>query len=330
MQAPLQYYRMIRLISATFTKEMLSNPDPAWPHCHCASIALSPGGDLYVTWYAYKEKETCDGILIFARKPKGANKFDKPRRILSEMNSTLGNPMLFSNDQGRIYLMFVALRGHYWDSAVLNQTYSDDQGISWQVPETVRLDPGIMVRYPPIVRNNQYLLLPAYDEKTNHTVLLTTDSEVSSWIPVTTFQDTEVIQGCIVRRNEKEMTMLLRPAGDRRVCFRSVSVDDGRTWSNVIPTTLPNPLSGVAGFYVDDKLCAVYNHTREHQRYPLSLAYSRDGGTSWSDPIHIDETPHELSYPAFVVDDAGVAHGVYTFGRERIQYVSLDRDGWMQ
>ena len=126
------------------------------------------------------------------------------------------------------------------------------------------------------------------------------------------------------------MTMLLRPAGDRRVCLRSISSDDGKTWSNVIPTTLPNPLSGVAGFYVDDMLCAVYNHTCEHQRYPLSLAWSKDAGTSWSDPVHIDETKHELSYPAFVVDDAGVAHGVYTFGRNRIQYVSFDRDWWMR
>jgi predicted neuraminidase len=123
---------------------------------------------------------------------------------------------------------------------------------------------------------------------------------------------------------------MLRPCGDDRVCLRSISGDDGRSWCNPLRTTLPNPLSGLAAFAVGETMCAVYNHTTEHQRYPLSLATSDDWGVSWSPPRHLDTTPPEVSYPAFVVDRRQVAHGVYTFGRSRICYVAFDREWWEQ
>lgn len=311
-----------------FTKEILANPDAAVPHCHCPTITQTVSGDLLVAWYAYPEEETRGGTLILARKQAGKNRFDRPGRILADMNGSLGNPVLFCDDAGTVHLLFVVLRGHYWDSAVACAVYSDDVGRTWSKSETLRVDPGVMIRYPPIARDNTDLLLPAYDEKTSQTVMLAAGLDGRGWFPVTHFDDVEAIQGCLTRQSASELTMILRPCGDTRTCLRSISGDDGRTWSRVLPTTLPNPLSGVAAFQVGDHLCAVYNHTTAHQRYPLSLSYSTDRGTSWTGPVHIDETEHEVSYPSFVVDEAGVAHGVYTFGRNRIWYVSFDRGWW--
>lgn len=311
-----------------FQKEILPNPDPDRPRCHCATIAQSPGGDLIVAWYAYPEEETRGGTLMLTRRRAGGTRFDQPRRILSDMNSSLGNPVLFFDGENRLQLLFVALRGHYWDSAVAYSTTSEDLGRTWSTQETIRQDPGMMVRYPPIARQNTYLLLPAYDEKSNQTVIMTAGPDAQGWFPVSRLEGIEAIQGSIVRMDSGDLAMLLRPTADNRCCLRSISGDDGKSWSPVTRTTLPNPLSGVAAFAMGDTLCAVYNHTTKHQRYPLSLSYSTNGGTSWSDPIHIDETQHEVSYPSFIVDPSGVAHGVYTFGRNRIQYVTFDQTWW--
>ncbi len=283
---------------------------------------------MLVAWYGYPETETRGGILLLSRKRAGRDRFDRPKRILSEMSNSLGNPLLFCGEGERIHLIFVSLRGHYWDSAALYGCFSDNMGETWSQPEVIRVDQGMMVRYPPIVRSNTYSLLPAYDEKKNQTVMLTAGPDAQGWFPVEHFDDFGAIQGSIVRQDEKRLVMILRPVGDERVCLRSISADDGRSWSKIVRTTLPNPLSGVAAFQVEDTLCAVYNHTTEHQRYPLSLAHSSNSGLSWSDPKHIDETEHELSYPAFVVDTNGIAHGVYTFGRTRIRYVSFDSSWW--
>ncbi len=311
-----------------FKKEILPNPDPDRPRCHCPTIAESPDGDLVIAWYAYPEDETKGGTLMMTRRRTGSDRFDQPKRILSEMNSSLGNPVLFFDGEDKLQLLFVALRGHYWDSAVTYTTFSEDLGQTWSTPETIRQDAGVMVRYPPIARNNTYFLLPVYNEKANATTILTAGPDAQGWFAVSTLEGIEAIQGSMVRMDENQLAMILRPTGDNRNCLRSISSDDGRSWSPVLRTTLPNPLSGVAAFSVGRTLCAVYNHTTEHQRYPLSLSYSTNFGTSWSDPVHIDETEQEVSYPSFIMDKRGVAHGVYTFGRNRIQYVTFDQTWW--
>lgn len=310
-------------------KETLSNPDPAIPHCHCPSVALTLTGDVLVAWYAYVEKETSAAVLVLARKPADAARFLRPRRILGEMSSSLGNPVLFCDTGGRLHLLFVSLRGHYWDSATLYASASDDAGHTWTPAESLRMPSGLMVRYPPVLRRNGYFLLPAYDEAENRTILLTAGPDGRGWVSVTRFADAGAIQGCIARHDDTRLTMLLRPTGDARRCLRVFSNDDGRSWSGVVGTSLPNPLSGVAAFYSDDVLFAVYNHTTEHRRYPLSLSRSTDGGVSWTEPKHLDETPQEVSYPSTAVDANGVIHAAYTFGRNRIQYVCFDRDWWM-
>ena len=307
---------------------MLSNPDPSVSHCHCPSIAIAPSGDILVAWYAYPEQETRDGTLILARKRPNASRFDPTTRILTDMNSSLGNPVLFFDDNARLHLLFVALRGQFWDSAVANACHSDDLGRTWIRPQSMPFDAGLMIRHPPVKMSGGQFLLPAYDEKTNQTVILTSGADGVSWTETQRFDGAPAIQGCIVPDELGHWTMMLRPCDPNRYCLRAVTADCGRTWSPVIRTTLPNPLSGLAAFRVNEYLCTVYNHTEQHRRHPLSLAYSTDAGTSWSDPIHIDETEQEVSYPAFAVDSVGIAHGVYTFGRTHIRYVRFDQDWW--
>ncbi len=45
------------------------------------------------------------------------------------MTRSRGNPVLFCGEEGRLHLLFVVLRGSYWDSATLSGCYSDDLGL---------------------------------------------------------------------------------------------------------------------------------------------------------------------------------------------------------
>ncbi|MCH7840599.1 MAG: exo-alpha-sialidase [Planctomycetes bacterium] len=196
------------------------------------------------------------------------------RQILSELNSSLGNPVLFCDQVGRVHLLFVALRGHYWDSAVLRVTHSDDLGRSWSTPESLCFPPGLMVRYPPIARRNSCLLLPAYEETKKQTVILIAGPDASGWMAVTKFDNLEAIQGCIVRQSDAELTMILRPSGGTRACLRSISSDDGRTWSRVMRTSLPNPLSGWPPFRSAIR-CAPYTTTQRSISATRSASLTR-------------------------------------------------------
>ena len=64
--------------------------------------------------------------------------------------ASLGNPTLFQDPGGRIWLFYVSLTGHYWNSALLHVVFSDDGGRSWAPPRMLSSHPGLMVRHPPL------------------------------------------------------------------------------------------------------------------------------------------------------------------------------------
>lgn len=311
-----------------FEGSFLSNPDRAVPHCHAPSICQLSSGTILVAWYAYPNIETESGTLILIRKGPESSTWEPARRILPEFKSTLANPVLFEDGEGALWLMFVTLRGHYWDSAIVMASRSEDEGQVWSTPQVVVKNPGMMVRHPPLMRGDLSMILPAYDERTNETVLLSHTPSTPTWTEGHRFTLPKVIQACLVGESISKWTLIFRPVGEQRTCYRAVSGDEGRTWSPVIQTSLPNPLSGVAAFESNGALCVVHNHTDKHQRFPLSLCYSTDRGVSWSAAKHIDTAKHEVSYPSFLVDRRGVVHGVYTYDRRLIKYVCFDENWW--
>lgn len=311
-----------------FAHTLFCNPDASVPHCHAPSICRLRSGTLLIAWYAYPEIETRQGTLVMTSKQARLSGWAEPRRILADLSGTLANPVLFEDAQGVLWLLFVTLRGHYWDSAVTLACSSVDEGESWSRPSAVSNELGMMVRHPPLLRSDGTLILPAYDERVNETVLLSKGIESPGWKEQYRFRGQRAIQGCLVRVTETAWSLALRPVGDDRVCLRAISSDEGRTWSPPIRTQLPNPLSGIAAFQDQDALCVVHNHTTLHDRHPLSLSHSFDRGVTWQFPAHIDTARHEVSYPSFLIDPDRVVHGAYTFDRTAIKYVSFDRSWW--
>ena len=70
----------------------------------------------------------------------------------------------------------------------------------------------------------------------------------------------------------------------------------------------------------------IYNHTTEHQRYPLSVSVTQDMGVTWSQPWHFENVEHEVSYPCFIHDGKGMFHGLYSYNRRMIKYVTFSEE----
>ncbi len=72
----------------------------------------------------------------------------------------------------------------------------------------------------------------------------------------------------------------------------------------------------------------VYNPSPDN-RYRLSLSHSDDAGVSWSRAATLDNSDVEVSYPSFIVGMKSRVHGVYTYNRRMIKYVSFPpHGGW--
>jgi predicted neuraminidase len=114
-----------------------------------------------------------------------------------------------------------------------------------------------------------------------------------------------------------------RTRGTGRV-FETWSEDEGRTWTPLTLTSLPNPNAGIdAVTLADGRFLVVYNHTPKG-RSPLNVAIS-DDGRQWDAGLIVEDDPgREFSYPAVIQARDGLVHITYTWRRERIRHVVVD------
>ena len=112
--------------------------------------------------------------------------------------------------------------------------------------------------------------------------------------------------------------------------LESFSGDQGKTWSALKATSLPNPNSGTDAVTLQDgRHVLVYNHvTKESQawggrRSPLNVAISKDG-QKWDEISVLENEPKaEFSYPAVIQTKDGKIHITYTWKREKIKHVVI-------
>lgn len=263
---------------------------------------------------------------MIARRASGQKKWGKSEKIPGAHNHSMGNPVLFQEPNGQIWLFFVLLKGIYWTDAILKAVYSEDEGHTWSKPIQMWNEKGFMVKHPPVLLHNGSLLLPTYDEAKHETLLLTSFSPYSNWQEAYRFSGLQLIQSVFVRQSKSRLGLFFRPWTEPRRIWRSHSENEGLTWSVPIRTSLPNPLSGIGALMIKEQIALVYNPTDNQQRYPLSISLSGDGGVSWGKPWHLEEIPYEVSYPSFLRGKNGHIHGVYSYNRRMIKYVSFGEE----
>lgn len=303
--------------------EFLHSPSGAGPRCHAPTLVCTSAGDLVAAWYAYPEDECRAGVIVASRWPAGARTWAKAAIVALDTRRSTGNPVLFVDPAARLHLLYVVLDGPYWNDAHVLGMVSDDGGMTWSAPEPAIAGRGTMIRHPPVARSDGQLLLPAYDERTRRSFVLAARAPWTRWTELVRFDGDDLIQPVVLAGGAGTLTALFRPAGERRRIYRSLSGDGGGTWSPPIITALPSPPSGLAACAEGDAILAVYNHTEAHQRTPLSLARSDDQGQSWSEPIHLDRAPFEVSYPAMILAPDGRVHVVYSFNRRMIRHCAI-------
>ena len=105
------------------------------------------------------------------------------------------------------------------------------------------------------------------------------------------------------------------------------SEDMGKTWSELKKTNLPNPDSGIEAISLDHTtFLLIYNHSHTN-RYPLSIALSKDNGGSWNLLFNIEEESGE--FPSAILDSQGYMHISYAWtppgkDQRKIKHVVID------
>lgn len=311
-----------------FKAEFLYSDTSQASHAHCACVVPGPDGLLLAAWYAYPEEETKDAQLVLARKegPEAAWTYGKP--IDLGLASSLGNPVIFFDPTGTLWLHFVSLKGGYWDKAHWYATRSEDLGRTFERPNLVSREEGLMLRHGPTFLPSGRALMPMYSDRTRRSFLFESEPPYEAWSQGFDFGDDAIIQPSLVSLGDK-LAIFFRPADGPRHSWRSLSSDEGKHWGTPVRLPLPNPMSGISAFVLGKNVGLVFNNSTEHKRYPLSVSWSDANLQTWSPPVDLDQPGFEVSYPSFIVDDNALVHGVYTYNRKFIKYVCFDSE-WIE
>ncbi len=308
-----------------------------FPSAHASTIVETPSRTLLAAWFGGTQEGNDDVEIWLSRKPHGRS-WSEPVRLIDTPDMPTWNPVLFQ-DSGRTWLFFkVGPSPREWVGAYRT---SNNDGQSWQ--PVVYLPAGLTgpIRAKPI-RLADGTWLAGTSVEAGYRGDTPPDAPYRSWAVwversadrgatwtkhgpiVVPGEPYGVIQPTLWETSNGEIRMLMRSTERIGHIVTASSRDDGRTWTHVQPTSLPNPNAGIDVVKLKDgRLILIYNHLPSG-RSAIHLAVSQDDGASWSTPVVLEEGQTELSYPAVIQSSDGLLHVTYTWQRTHIRHLVID------
>jgi len=309
--------------------------------CHASTmVELSDG--MMAAWFGGTHERNSDVGIWVAMKKKGiwshpiqvANGFEN-----DSVRYPCWNPVLFKPARGPLMLFYkVGPSPSEWWGMLIT---SDDEGKTWSYPKRLGNDKAIgdligPVKNKPIQLADGTILCPSsreveindQDQWRVHFEL--TRDLGKTWEVIGPIHDGiefKAIQPSLLTYGRGKMQILCRT--QEGTIGESWSADDGKTWSNIQATSLPNPNAGTDAVTLKNGTqLLVYNHTVDKGEFPrgrnmLNVASSTDG-KQWKTMLTLERDQGEYSYPAIIQTKDGLVHISYTYLRKSIKHVVID------
>jgi predicted neuraminidase len=315
--------------------------------CHASTIADTPSG-LVAAWFGGTKEQNPDVGIWLSRLVDGqwtapvevANGIQHQRTDGSIHRYPCWNPVLFQPrkqaDVGAAPLLLFYKCGPDPSAWWGMMTTSTDGGATWSEPR--RLPEGIIgpVKNKPVELEDGTVVCPSSTEDHGWRLHLETTRDLGkTWTrtgPLNDGVEKGAIQPSILFHKEGGWQMLARDRHRVGNVWSTRSDDQGKTWSELESTGLPNPSSGTDALTLaDGDQLLVYNHRQRASedapsagsRAFLNVAVS-DNGSDWNAALVLEDGDGEYSYPAVIQTDDGLLHITYTWNRRRIKHVVVD------
>jgi predicted neuraminidase len=306
--------------------EFIYQPDDVkFPSCHASTIAETPDG-LLAAWFGGTAERNPDVGIWISRFSNG--KWSKPEEAANGIRENnkrypCWNPVLYnSGDEILLFYKVGPSPSEWWGELII----SDDNSISWSASH--KLPDGIAgpVKNKPVLLKNGVLLCPSSSENDGWRVHMemTPDNGIT-WTRTMELNDKKIAA--------IQPSVLLYPSGKLQILCRSKqskiltswSEDNGASWTELMPSSIPNPNSGIDAVSMKDgRHLLVYNHLVSG-RNMLNAAIS-DDGINWKSAVLLenDAKDTEYSYPAVIQSKDNLIHITYTWNRKLVKHVVID------
>ena len=322
----------------------LNTPDKP-PSVHAGSVTQLDNGDVLAVWFAGSREGAADVAIYSRRYRADINKWTPPivitdrertARELGRYIRKLGNPVIYTDAQGGVWLYYVTVSVGGWAGSSITVKYSDNGGRRWTPARRLITSPfmnlSTLVKGSPVRMKDGQLVLPVYHEMiTKFGELLHFDQQGQLLYKTRMTQDPEALQPWLVPTSSNSGQAFYRRAGNAppRVLINETG-NGGGNWSSLHATEEANPGAAVSVIRTHTgKLLMAYNPTKDN-RNQLALASSTDG-KHWQHlrTLESGEGDNEFSYPYLARGNAGDYHLIYTWNRRLMRYMRFN-DAWLE
>jgi hypothetical protein len=294
-----------------------------------SSLAVSPQGRLWVTWYAGPTpgEDENNYVVLATSGDDGAtweeilvidpDEFGEPLRTF--------DPEIWIDPQGRLWLIWAQAVSHGINAHTWVMVADDPESAhpEWSEPRIIA--PGVMMCKPIVLRDGTWAF-PISDWEGRR---LKTPGAATSGFWVSTDQgETFGLRGAalvpVEHRQYDEQMLVERKDGSIWMLVRthygigeSVSTDGGVTWPEVTPSSIPHPATRFFITRLQSGNLLLVKHGPMDERVGRShlMAFiSKDDGYSWGGGLLLDER-RGISYPDGQQAADGTIYITYDFDR---------------
>jgi len=322
---------------------------PPLPYVHCPSIFPRADGGLVCAWYAGTHEMARDVAVWMADAPTGD--FTRPiawgvprlvvdrglaTRQLARFVDKVGNAVVFGDDTGRLWLVYVTIAIGGWSGSTLNACSSVDGGATWTTGRRLPVSPFFnvseLVRAAPVRLETGEIGLPIYHEclgKFPELLWLVPDGDRLRVRKTRLSGGRALLQPAIVPLDDRRCIAFLRDHSRARLLAMQRSDDGGRTWSPPVRTPLANPDASVAAVRLSDGSLILACNLSHEDRATLDLVRVDIAAWAWQRIATLDAEPGgQFAYPYMVQDGRAAVHLVYAWRMRRVRHVVMN-EAWL-
>ena len=183
--------------------------------------------------------------------------------------------------------------------------------------DPVKREIGWMTRIHPLVLGSGRILLPLYSDGFNICLAAISDDVGEHWRASSPMVGLGPIQPTFIQKNDGTLVAYFRDSGDPPMrVLKSVSQDNGETWSFAVDTEIPNPGSSLEVIKLKDNRWLMAYNDVEEERHSMALSLSDDEGNSWHWKKNInvpDEKIKSYAYPSLIQAKDGLIHLTFSY-----------------